>query len=99
MRKCVKMVVTDYQDIETFYKTLKKHVNVNAVEGLAEPISDEELQIIVYGPKDEVDDFVCAVEDAVSVVVGESNHGSSFMVEPFIKEEDYRGIFRFIKKS
>ena len=99
MRKCVKMIVTDYHDIEAFYKAIKKFANVNTVEGVAEPLSDEELQIIVYGPKNEVDDFVCAVEDAVSVVAENSDQGSGFMVEPFIKDEDYRGIFRFIKKS
>ena len=99
MRKCVKMVVTDYQDIEAFYKAIKKYANINAIEGVAEPVSEEELQIIVYGPKEDVDDFVCAVEDAVSIFAATSNQGSGFMVEPFIKEEDYRGIFRFIKKS
>jgi acylphosphatase len=99
MRKCVKMIITDYHDIDAFYKVLKKRAHMDNIEGVAEPISEEELQIIVHGPKDEVDDFVCAVEDAVSAVADQSNQDSGFMVEPFIKEEDYRGVFRFIKKS
>ena len=100
MRKCVKMIVTDYHDVDVFYKALKKRANVGAVEGVAEPLSDEELQIVVYGPKESVDEFVGAVEDTVITIAEEGDdQASELMVEPFIKEEDYRGVFRFIKKS
>lgn len=99
MRKCIKMIVTDYHDIDAFYKAVKKYADFAQVEGVAEPLSEEELQIVVYGPKESVDDFVCAVEDAVITVAEESSQGSGLMVEPFIKEEDYRGVFRFIKKT
>lgn len=99
MRKCVKIIITDFGDLDAFYKLLKKKAPLDNLEGYAEPVFEEELHIVVYGHKEEVDDFVGSVEEIVLKENADAGHEIGFSVEPFIKDEDYRGIFRFIKKA
>lgn len=95
MRKCVKMIISDFSDIDALYKMLKKKVDFKRVEGVAN-VSDEhenEVELIVYGSKEAIDDVVDAIDTLAM------DEEMSVSVEPFLKEEDFRGIFRFIQKA
>lgn len=98
MRKCIKIIITDFGDVDMLYSVLKKKLNFAGIEGIATS-SDDEVYMIVYGPKEEVNSFV---EDLEIVLDKESSHRKTpigVLVEPYFKEEDYRGVFRFIKMS
>jgi hypothetical protein len=99
MRKCVKIILTDFGDLDVLYTLLKKKLSFDDLEGYAEPFSDEELHIVLYGPKKEVDNFVGSIEEIVLKANAHTKDEIGFFVEPFLKDEDYRGVFRFIKKA
>lgn len=99
MRKCVKITLTDFGDIDTLYSLLKKKMSFDDLEGYAHAPSEDEVNIVLYGPKEEVDNFVGALEEIVLKANAHTDDAIGFFVEPFIKDEDYRGVFRFIKKA
>lgn len=99
MVKCVRVVLGNVSDIEEFYALLKKQVVADAVEGTATPTKDNGIDIVVHGNKEQVDAFVDAVEEIAVKQSLKKKQEISFFVEPHLKEEDYRGLFRFIKKT
>lgn len=99
MRKCVKITLTAFGDLDALYKLLKKKLSFDDLEGYAEPSVEEELHIVVYGPKEAVDTFVGTFEDAILAENENRKHEMIYFFEPFLKDEDYRGVFRFIKKA
>ena len=103
MRKCVKIVLTDFVEhcdsVENLYKMLKKNLSFDNVEGVVQPFSEDEVHLVVYGPKARVDDLVDALEEAVIREGATAKHMMGFSVEPFLKDEDYRGVFRFVQRA
>lgn len=99
MRKCVKITITEFGDLDALYTLLKKKLSFEGLEGHVEPVSDDEVHIVVYGTKKEVDFFVGAFEDVILAENENRKHEIIYFFEPFLKDEDYRGVFRFIKKA
>jgi hypothetical protein len=99
MRKCVKITITEFGDLDALYKVLKKKLSFDDLEGYAEPVLDDELHIVVYGPKEAVDLFVGNLEDVLLAENENRKHDIVYFFEPFLKDEDYRGVFRFVKKA
>lgn len=91
MNKCLKinLVIQDAQNLlESFVqKNAKKH-NIEGTALLVENM----IKIIACGNSDKLDDFVD------SLYKGYNNLRPSLVkVEPFLKDKDYRGIFRIIE--
>jgi len=89
------MIISDFGDVDSLYKMLKKKVNFNGVEGVAQVCDDQahEVELVLSGPKDAIDEVVDVIDE---VAMKEDINVS---VEPFLKEEDFRGVFRFIQKA
>ncbi len=102
MRKCVKVILGDFKDhfddLDSLYKILKKRLALSDLEGVVQP-DDGEIHIVIYGPKERVDAAVDALEEFVIKESAGSKDMMSMTVEPFLKEEDYRGVFRFVQKA
>lgn len=77
---------------------LKKFVQLQAkkcdLEGAAQIISGEakHASIIVCGDRDNVDEFLDALH-----VYSAKNNINDIEIEPFLKDKDYRGVFRVIE--
>lgn len=99
MKKCVRITVSSIRDPDTFLTCLKKDVDVSGVEGVVEVIVPDTIEIIIYGTKDGVDEFVNMVDGCLIKHNLNKRDHASFGVEPFLKDEDYRGVVRFVKKS
>lgn len=102
MRKCVKVVLSDFDDyfddLESLYKMLKKRLSLDDLEGVVQP-QEEEVHMVIYGPKERVDEVVDMLEEFVIKEGATAKHMMGLSVEPFLKDEDYRGVFRFIQKA
>ena len=62
-----------------------------ALEGFIQVVNPENLKIVACGSKDEIDTFLDTLYK-VSV----TKRPLELEVEPFIKEKDYRGVFRIL---
>lgn len=102
MRKCVKIVLSDFEeyfdDLASLYKMLKKRLPFDNLEGVVQP-QEREVHMMICGPKEQVDAAVDALEEFVIQEGVSAKHMMGMSVEPFLKDEDYRGVFRFVQKA
>ncbi len=64
-----------------------------SLEGVVQHITTEDrIRVIVCGGKDAVDQFVDILHNGSDKVVLED-----IQIEPFLKDKDYRGVFRVIE--
>lgn len=99
MKKCIRITVSGVRDPDAFTERVKHDVNTNGVEGVVDIIVPDMVELVAYGPKEQVDLFVNEVEGVVITYNIKKRDHASFAVEPYFKEEDYRGVVRFLKKS
>ncbi len=93
MNKCLKISFgADIPDgfLRTF---VQKHARKFELEGTARVFSvEEKIIIVVCGHKDAVDDFLDVLHKGSKEVYLED-----IEIEPFLKDRDYRGVFRVIE--
>jgi len=88
MNKCLKITIT-VERIDGFLHTIvQRNARACGLEGMVQPKGEGQVQIIVCGKKAKVDDFL-------DLLHKEPLH--SVEIEPFIKDRDYRGVFRVIE--
>ncbi|NBV40559.1 hypothetical protein EBR77_01830 [bacterium] len=87
MKKCIKIefVVKNPQDF--LKKIIAKEVKNKLFEGLAQVLPESMVQICVCGEEDELDQLVDSLYAQVQ----------DMLVEPFLKDKDYRGVFRILE--
>ena len=92
MKKCLKI---------TFVSTIldggmRDFIQLQArklgLEGTVQAIEPNEISIIACGSKETIDEFLDIIHQGFGVYVPEN-----VQVEPFLKERDYRGIFRILE--
>jgi len=75
---------------------LSKYVRTNAtklgLEGFAHLITDDQVKIVVCGHRDHIDEFVDALYTGTSKFKIDN-----IEMEPYLKDRDYRGIFRVVE--
>jgi acylphosphatase len=87
MNKCLKITIT-VEDISFLHEVIKPHARKMDLEGMVQPIGPVKAVIIACGKKEKVDSFVELLQkEAVK----------DMEIEPFIKDKDYRGVFRVIE--
>ena len=88
MNKCLKITIT-VERMEGFLHTvIQRNARAYGLEGMVKPLSTSRISIIVCGKKDSVDTFVDELQ---------KEQISDVEIEPFVKDKDYRGVFRVIE--
>lgn len=92
MNKCVKMTFVIAIKEGFLQNVVQKQARKLEIEGSAQVISPGHIKVIACGAKEKVDAFVDALhkEEAKYAM-------SEIEVEPFLKDKDYRGVFRVIE--
>jgi acylphosphatase len=72
-------------------EAIQKFAKKLELEGALHTIAEDQIKIIVCGSKDNIDAFVDALYKE-----GATRKQFSLSVEPFLKDKDYRGVFRII---
>lgn len=93
MNKCLKITfVADFP--ENFLQTvIQKNAKKLSIEGIAQIVGPgKKVRIIACGMKDSVDQFLDVLHRGVSECALED-----IEIEPFLKDKDYRGVFRIIE--
>jgi len=73
------------------HKFVQESAKKLELEGVAQLLSDEQVKIIVCGSKENIDEFIDVLYNGTSKFKLDN-----IEVEPFMRERDYRGIFRVV---
>lgn len=92
MNQC--LFITFSMDLpqDFLHTIIQKKARALHIEGLAQTITNNKVRIIACGPKEAIDDFV-------DLLHKEAAHKAieNIEIEPFLKDKDYRGVFRVIE--
>jgi acylphosphatase len=92
MNKCLK--ITFIADLpENFLRDfVQKYAKKHGIEGTVQVAGDDSIRIIACGKKEHVESFLDDIHKGTAEVQFED-----LIVEPFLKDRDYRGVFRVIE--
>ena len=91
MNKCLRITFSaDFPEgfLQSF---VQKNARKLDLEGMAQ-VSGDMVRVIACGDKDKVDEFLDLIYKGTSKYIPEYVE-----VEPFLKDKDYRGVFRIIE--
>jgi len=88
--KCVKILCGCEVSLE-LTQAIQKLARHLAIEGFIQVMDQDNLKIIACGSKDEIDTFLDTLYK-VSI----TKKPLELEVEPFVKNKDYRGVFRIL---
>lgn len=91
MKKCVKIILKGNFPEGYLFNVVKKHAEALMLEGTGQMIEEQNIRIIICGDPATIDKFM----DFLHKI--EPEFVSSIELEPFLKEKDYRGVFRIIQ--
>ena len=93
MKKCVKITFTGDLPKLFLQDKVQKNAKKIGIEGTASVAkSSKAVKIIAYGEKEAIEKFLDVLHKECSKAgIGELD------VEPFLKDKDYRGVFRIIE--
>lgn len=92
MKKCLKIKLISPDMSGGFRDSVQTAARKLDLEGTVQFVEPNEIVIIACGKKDNIDSFLDNIHQGFGVTVPED-----VMVEPFLKEKDYRGIFRILE--
>ena len=93
MNKCLKITLWIEKIPKDFMKKMiQQHATKLRIEGTVQRVEKAEVKIIACGKKDAIDAFL----DVLHKEAGKLDV-QDMQVEPFLKEKDYRGVFRVIE--
>lgn len=93
MKKCLKITLVSAMLGGALRDSIQGVARKLGIEGTVQVIMPNEMIIIACGEKENIDNFL----DAIHEGFGGSYAPEEVLVEPFLKEKDYRGIFRVLE--
>lgn len=92
MNKCLKITLTLNPKEGFLQNVIQQNARKFELEGIVQALSSDKVKIIVCGEKEQVDFFVDSIhKESVQAAI------KDIEIEPYIKDRDYRGVFRVIE--
>lgn len=91
MNKCLKITLT-VEPKEGLLSAIQSHARKSELEGVVQAIGPDKVKIIICGEKEQVDAFVDALHKETA-----KEPIKDIEIEPYVKDKDYRGVFRVIE--
>ena len=92
MKRCLKMLINSNNWQTLWSDQIQLKAKELEIEGLMQATSDSQLRIMVCGQDAKLDDFMDYLYDFLPTINASLND-----LEPFIKDREFRGIFRVIE--
>lgn len=92
MYKCIKITFSAELPNGFLQKSIQKNARKLEIEGVAQLLMDNFVKIVVCGSIEQVDTFLDLVYKEIAAI-----QLDELQVEPFLKDKDYRGVFRVIE--
>lgn len=91
MNQCVRITLVVKASEDLLCNLIKKNAERLAIEGVGNIEGADTIKIIAHGAHDAIDEFIDAL------YIGYKGARPAIIeVEPFLKDRDYRGVFRVI---
>ena len=92
MNKCLKITLTLDPQEGFLQNVIQQNARKFDLEGIVQALSSDKVKIIVCGEKEHVDFFVDSIhKESTQTTI------KDIEIEPYIKDRDYRGVFRVIE--
>lgn len=91
MSQCLKVSFEWDVPHDLLQDIIVKHARALRLEGTGQA-ADKRVRIIICGERDAIDNFIDVLHKELSKKVA-----PDLEMEPFLKEKDYRGVFRVIE--
>jgi acylphosphatase len=92
MKKCLRITFSAKVS-KKLYDTIQTHARKLNIEGTAQHIAAEnKVKVMACGEREAIDSFLDFLHKENASI-----DADSIEVEPFLKEKDYRGVFRIIE--
>jgi len=92
MKKCLKITFILNKPEGFLHDFVQKHARMLHLEGTVQVVQPNSISIVACGSKENIDTFLDIIHQGVSSHIPEN-----VSVEPFLKDRDYRGIFRILE--
>jgi acylphosphatase len=91
MSRCIKMTFALKRSDEKLFESIQKQARSCNLEGCIMASSPESVKLIACGTSSDLDNFL----DHVDEIIAQQN-GEHVEIDPFLKDKDYRGVFRIM---
>ena len=93
MNKCLRIALTTHSSTDFLHSFIQKHARKLGLEGMAQMSGpkNNEIRITICGPAVDLDYFIDLIHKET-----EKFDVNNMEVEPFLKDRDYRSVFRVI---
>lgn len=91
MNKCLRITIFGDVSVDFLTSFIQKNARLFNLEGTASLSDDRQALVVVCGDKDKVEGFLDVLHKGTAEWKPEDVE-----VEPFLKDKDYRGVFRII---
>ena len=93
MSQCFRMTfVINNQSKDAFAEIIKKEAHKLDIEGVAQIVGQGHLRVVACGIKESIEQFLDLLYKEMAL-----QECNNLEVETFLKDKDYRGIFRVIE--
>ncbi|MBY0109964.1 MAG: hypothetical protein K2X90_02530 [Candidatus Babeliaceae bacterium] len=91
MSRCIKMTFAVQRSNEKFLHALQKQALDCRLEGFVLASTPDTIKIIACGVSADLDAFLDKVDEIIA-----KHGGQDVVIDPFLKDKDYRGVFRIM---
>lgn len=91
MSRCIKMTFSVNRTNDKFLHTLQNQAQKCNLEGLVMANTPETIKIIACGGSSDLEVFLDTIDEIIA-----DQGGHDIMIDPFLKDKDYRGVFRIM---
>ncbi len=92
MNQCLRITFTPKNKIEDIYHFIQKQAELCGLEGMIQAIDTLSIKIVACGKNDNVEKFLESLHKKMAEKTLEV-----LEIEPFLKDRDFRGVFRIIE--
>ncbi len=92
MIQCLKIMFTMDPLKNTLHTVIQKKARELQLEGTVQLLEQKNVKIKICGSKDVMEEFIDHIHEALL-----KSSIDGIEIEPFIKDRDYRGVFRVIE--
>ena len=92
MKQCLKIIFSLQKKDNVLQNFVQKNARSLNLEGTVYMVSAHSVEVLICGPKEAMEEFVDLIYKGTSKIKPQE-----IEVEPFIKDRDFRGVFRVIE--
>lgn len=92
MKKCIKVQFSAKNPQEFLKHVMPTGIKNYKVEGFAQVVDSQKVQIFMCAEQQELDNFLDLIYENIDRYILEN-----IEVEPFLKDRDFRGVFRVVE--